>query len=51
MTIQIYVSASKGVSSKTAIRDMKRLVDSGLVKKVGYKKGAYFCANENVPKK
>lgn len=51
MTIAAYVSVFKEISSKTAIRDLKQLIDSGFVQKVGYKKGAYFCATEDVPKK
>ena len=33
-----------GVSEKTAIRDIKDLVKSGMVVKIGYKKGAFFKA-------
>lgn len=51
MTITSYLEIFQGIVKKTAIRDMKKLVETGFVKKVGYKKGAYFCAEENVPKK
>ena len=51
VTIKDYVTISKGIAEKTAIRDLKKLVDTGYVKKVGYKKGAYFCSNLDVPKK
>lgn len=51
MNIKSYVEKFDGIAKKTAIRDLKKLVEMGFVKKVGYKKGAYFCAKENVPKK
>lgn len=51
MTIAAYLELFKDIVKKTAIRDLKQLIESGLVKKVGYKKGAYFCSTENVPKK
>ncbi len=51
MTIKAYVEAFQGIADKTAKRDMQKLVETGLVQKVGYKKGAYFCSRENVPKK
>jgi len=51
MTITSYLELFGNIVKKTAIRDLKRLVETGLAKKVGYKKGAYFCATENVPKK
>ena len=50
ITIMNYLELFKDIVKKTAIRDLKRLVEIGLVKKIGYKKGAYFCASENVPK-
>ncbi len=51
MTISVYLETFKDIVKKTAIRDLKQLIESGLIKKVGYKKGAYFCAIENVSKK
>lgn len=51
LTIATYLEVFKNIVKKTAIRDLKKLVETGFVKKVGYKKGAYFCAAENVPKK
>jgi predicted DNA-binding transcriptional regulator YafY len=36
---------------KTALRDFKELIKTGFVVKVGFKKGAYYVANEHVPKK
>jgi ATP-dependent DNA helicase RecG len=51
MTIKTYAAIFKGIAEKTAIRDMKKLVDTSYVKKIGYKKGAYFCSNLDVPKK
>lgn len=39
------------ISDKTAKRDVKKLVETGLVEKVGYKKGAYFQAKTDVPKR
>ncbi len=44
ITIKKYVEFFKNISDKTAIRDMKKLIEMGFVKKVGYKKGAYFEA-------
>ncbi|MFH0947484.1 MAG: ATP-binding protein [Elusimicrobiota bacterium] len=51
MTITAYLEIFGGIARKTAIRDLKKLIKTGFVKKVGYKKGAYFCSGENVPKK
>jgi predicted HTH transcriptional regulator len=44
ITIKKYVEIFKNISDKTAKRDIKKLVEIGLVKKIGYKKGAYFEA-------
>lgn len=44
ITIKKYVGLFKNISDKTAKRDVKKLVKTGFVKKVGYKKGAYFEA-------
>ena len=38
------------VSRKTAIRDLKKLIEKGFVTKVGVKKGVFYVAVENVPK-
>lgn len=51
MTIKRYVGLFKEISEKTAKRDIKKLVSNGLIRKVGFKKGAYFEAIEYVPKK
>ena len=51
LTIKSYADVFKDVSKKTAVRDMKKLIGTGFAKKIGYKKGAYFCATSHVPKK
>lgn len=43
MTIKVYTNLFN-ISDKTAKRDMKKLVKTGFVAKIGYKKGAYFKA-------
>lgn len=50
-TIKEYVRVFHRISDKTAKRDVKKLVETGLVEKVGYKKGAYFQAKMDVPKR
>ncbi|MCB4792794.1 MAG: DUF4062 domain-containing protein [Elusimicrobia bacterium] len=50
-TIHKYTELFKNISDKTAKRDIKGLLDTGYIKKIGYKKGAYFQSNLDVPKK
>ncbi|MFH2026693.1 MAG: RNA-binding domain-containing protein [bacterium] len=49
-TIKKYTETFE-VSKKTAIRDFKELIKKEFTVKVGDKKGAYYVARENVPKR
>ncbi len=49
-TIKKYADTFE-VSKKTAIRDFKELIKKEFTVKVGAKKGAYYVAKENVPKR
>jgi ATP-dependent DNA helicase RecG len=44
ITVKKYLEQLPGISEKTAKRDIKILVEKGMIKKIGFKKGAYFEA-------
>jgi len=44
ITIRKYLELFPGISDKTVKRDIKKLIEKGMIKKIGYKKGAYFEA-------
>jgi hypothetical protein len=51
ITIVNHLEVFKDTVKKTPIRDLKRLIEIGLVKKIGHKKGAYFCAPKLISSK